>query len=48
MKSFLMFPIAVQILVMANSDSWRGRTWFPDLTFEIVGNDVPTTDRIKK
>jgi hypothetical protein len=26
----------------------EGEIWFPDLTFEIVGNDVPTTDIIKK
>ena len=26
----------------------EGEIWFPDLTFEVVGNDVPTTDMIKK
>lgn len=26
----------------------EGEIWFPDLTFEVVGNDVPSTDIIKK
>ena len=26
----------------------EGEIWFPGLTFEVVGNDVPSTDMIKK
>ena len=26
----------------------EGEIWFPDLRFEVVGNDVPTTDMLKK